>query len=74
MTLPEIKTGRELRSGVPGVRLGVLLRDGRFVEPVEPVPRCANAADTVPSRTNIMQMTNLRKRVSMAASRINSDI
>jgi ribosomal protein L28 len=67
MTLPETKSGRAL-SGVLEVRLDGVLREVVPGEPVEPGPRCAVASVPAHTVTNIMQMTNLRKRCAIAAS------
>src|SRR5579864_4160928 len=67
MTLPETKSGLVL-SGVLEVRLDGMLREVVPGEPVEPGPRCAMASVPVHTITNIMPMTNLRKRCAIAAS------
>jgi hypothetical protein len=67
MTLPETKIGLELTSGVPGVRVEGVLREGVPAEFVEP-PRCAVAADPSKPIINMVQVTKLRKRNAIPAS------
>jgi hypothetical protein len=66
--LPDTKIGFVLVSGAFGIRVERVLREGVPAEPEEPVPRCAVASVPAHTITNIMQMTNLRKRYAIAAS------
>jgi hypothetical protein len=68
MTLPEMKMGRVLVSGAPGVRVEVLPREGEPDELVEPPLRCAAAAGASKAITSATQVLNRKKPSSIAAS------
>ena len=68
MTLPETKIGLELTSGVPGVRVEGVLREGVPAELVEPLHVAPWRADPSKPIMNMVQVTKLRKRNAIAAS------
>jgi hypothetical protein len=65
MTLPEMKSGLTVLSGMPGVRVDGMLREGD--ELVDP-PRCAVAADASKAITRAIQVLNRQEPGTIAAS------
>jgi len=64
MTLPEMKSGLVELSGVPGVRVDGMLREGD--ELVD--PRCAVAAGASKAITRAIQVLNRQEPGTIAAS------